>query len=203
MNIPVIIGKIQGKLGLEADGVAGAQTWPAIYKAIFGEDYQESALPESISGSVDERSENNIRTLLPRVQPYARALIIQCAKQGIRIVITSGSRTYAEQDELYRQGRDKPGKRVTNARGGQSNHNFGIAFDVTIFDAIGPVYESPAYKAVGAIGESIGLSWGGDWISNSDEPHFELKPAWAVDFSESAMVAALRDRKGRGVDIFA
>lgn len=203
MNIPAIIGKIQGKLGLEADGVAGPQTWPAIYKAIFGEDYKESSLPEAIAGSIDERSENNIRTLLPRVQPYARALIIQCAKQGIRIVITSGSRTYEEQDELYRQGRDKPGVKVTNAKGGQSNHNFGIAFDVTIFDGAKPVWESPVYKAVGAIGKGLGLAWGGDWKGISDEPHFELKPVWAADFSESAMVAALRDRKGRGVDIFA
>ncbi|MEO8506247.1 MAG: hypothetical protein ABI593_01300 [Betaproteobacteria bacterium] len=40
------------------------------------------------------------------------------------------------QDAPYRQGRlGNPGPRVTNARDGQSNHNFGIAWDIGIFTA--------------------------------------------------------------------
>ena len=47
--------------------------------------------------------------------------------------IISGSRTYAEQNVIDAQGRTTPGKIVSNAKGGQSLHNFGIAWDVGIF----------------------------------------------------------------------
>lgn len=202
MNIPAVIAEIQGKLGLENDGLAGPRTWAAIYTAVLGKGWQEPESPV-VSGEVDARSERAVLTLLPNVQPYARALVVAAAKQGIRIVITSGSRTYAEQDALFEQGRTKPGKIVTKARGGQSNHNFGIAFDVTIFQGSEPVWESPLYKVVGSIGRSLGLSWGGDWTSISDEPHFELKPSWAKTLGESAMLTQLRARKDRGEAFFA
>ena len=158
----------------------------------------------------DSRSEGNIATLLPRVRPFARALIEKAANQGIIIKVTSGTRSFAEQDELFAQGRTKPGKRVSNARGGFSNHNFGLAFDVTIFKgstdpekAKTPVFESPIYKAIGALGTELGLEWGGNWKTIVDEPHFQLRPGWAVDLSEKEMLADLRERKDSGKDFFA
>ena len=38
-----------------------------------------------------------------------------------------------EQAKVYAQGRTAPGKIVTHAKPGHSNHNFGVAFDVGIF----------------------------------------------------------------------
>ena len=105
-----------------------------------------------------------------------------------------GCGTYAEQDELFAQGRTKPGKRVTNAKGGESNHNFGVAFDVGVFEGNAYLDDSPAYDAVGAIGASIGLEWGGHWISLVDKPHFQLRPNWAKVMSESEMLAELSKR---------
>jgi peptidoglycan L-alanyl-D-glutamate endopeptidase CwlK len=126
---------------------------------------------------VDERSERAISTLILKVQPLARQLVKAAAQHGIKIKITSGTRTYAEQNLLYEQGRSKPGKQVTNARGGYSWHNFGIAVDVTIFDDNGPVWESPAYKTVGKLGKALGFEWGGDWQGDLvDEPHFQYNP---------------------------
>ena len=43
-----------------------------------------------------------------------------------------GFRTFALQDALYAQGRTTPGAIVTNAKGGQSPHNYGLAVDVTL-----------------------------------------------------------------------
>ncbi len=57
------------------------------------------------------------------------------------------------------QGRTKPGRIVTNARGGFSNHNFGIAFDVGVFEGANYLGESPKYKAVSALGMDLGLEW--------------------------------------------
>jgi hypothetical protein len=90
-------------------------------------------LPATATGEVDSRSEGVIATLLPQVQPYARALVGKAAANGITIKVISGLRTYDEQNALYAQGRDKPDRIVTNARGGYSNHNFGVAFDVGLF----------------------------------------------------------------------
>ena len=67
---------------------------------------------------VDSRSETNIATLNKKVQPLARKLIEEATAQGIYVKIISGHRTYEEQNELYAQGRTKPGKVVTKAKGG-------------------------------------------------------------------------------------
>jgi len=64
------------------------------------------------------------------------------------------------------------------------------------------VWDSPAYKAVGALGTELGLEWGGNW-KKVDEPHFQLRPAWAADLSESDMLAELRKRKDSGKNFFA
>lgn len=202
MTIPQIIAGVQRKLKITADGVAGPETWAAIHNAIVGPVDSTTAGKVDAGGKVDDRSEKAIATLLPEVRPYARNLVILAAKQGITIKVTSALRTYAEQNELYAQGRTKPGKRVTNARGGFSSHNFGTAFDVTLFKGSSPVWESPNYKVVGSLGKSIGLNWGGDW-TNSDEPHFYLKPKWADELNESQMMAGLRSRHDSGKSAFA
>lgn len=193
---------VQAKLGLAVDGLAGPATWGAIYRRIVeGEKKPKPALSD-VSVVLDSRSERVIDTLLPQVRPYARALVHACAEQDITVVVTSGLRTYAEQDALYNQGRTQPGTVVTAARGGHSNHNFGIAFDVTIFDGKKPVWESPLYNVVGALGRGLGLTWGGDWKSFVDKPHFELRPAWAAKMGNKEMLAELRSRQRTGTPIF-
>jgi peptidoglycan L-alanyl-D-glutamate endopeptidase CwlK len=152
---------------------------------------------------VSERSENVIATLLPEVQPLARDLIGKAAEAGIKIEILSGLRSYAEQDKLFAKGRTAPGPKVTNAQGGHSNHNFGIAFDIGVFEGSRYIEESPAYAKVGTMGKELGLFWGGDWESIQDEPHFELRPDWAADLKESDMLAQLRDRHDSGQGVFA
>jgi peptidoglycan L-alanyl-D-glutamate endopeptidase CwlK len=164
-----------------------------------------AAIP-SASATLDARSITNIATLHPLVQTLAHDLANLAAQAGITIQIISGSRTYAEQDALYAKGRTvKPiGKkhRVTNAKGGYSNHNFGIAFDVGVFEGASYKGSSPKYKAVGALGTSIGLDWGGNWKSFVDEPHFQVRPAWASELSERDMVTELRRRHKAGIGPF-
>ena len=94
-------------------------------------------------------------------------------------------------------------KNVTGADAGHSNHNFQIAFDIGVFDGKNYLAESPLYKAVAVLGKQLGFSWGGDWKSRTDEPHYELRPAWAKDLSEDQMLAELRARKDAGKALFA
>ena len=199
MTLDATIRAVQEKVGVTVDGNPGLQTWSAIYRSIVGE-------PPVSSGTTtlaDERSERNIATLLPQAQPIARALIESAAALGIAIKVISGTRSYDEQNALYEQGRSKAGRIVTNARGGYSNHNFGIAFDIGVFEGGRYLEESPAYKAVGALGMKLGLEWGGNWKTIQDEPHFQLRPVWAREMSERDMLAELRRRNSQGAAVFA
>lgn len=141
----------------------------------------------------DARTESNINTLLPAAQAKAREFMAACLAAGISLKIISGTRTYAEQNALYEHGRTKSGPIVTNARGGYSWHNFGIAWDIGIFDGIRYLEESPLYAKAGAIGKSLGLEWGGDWKSIQDEPHFQLKTGLTL--------AQMRERVAKGIGV--
>lgn len=194
MNLEAITSRIQGILHIKEDGRYGPATAMAILKYLNPSATEpEDDKPTSDTPQADERSERNILTLEPRVRPYARALVHTAASHGITIKVISGNRTYAEQDALYEQGRSKPGSIVTNARAGFSWHNFGLAFDIGVFADGAYKPESPAYGAVGVLGRSLGLEWGGDWKGNLiDEPHFALNP-------EKLTIAELRARKTSGV----
>ena len=151
---------------------------------------------------IDPRSQKNIATIQKEVQPLAIALVREAARIGITIKVISGTRTYAEQDALYAKGRTQPGNIVTRVEGGYSNHNFGIAFDIGIFENGRYVPESPKYKIVGKLGKSIGLEWGGDW-EFVDEPHFQLRPDWARKLPNNELVlAALRERVSQNRSLF-
>ena len=150
---------------------------------------------------LDRRSETNIATLQLWVQPVARQFITALRDRGIDARIISGTRSYDEQNALYAQGRTRPGQIVTKARAGYSNHNFGIAFDIGIFENGRYLPQSPLYAQAGPIGKSFGLSWGGDWLRFRDEPHYELRPVWAANLSEGAVLTELRRRVAAGIPI--
>ena len=194
MSLDQIIRAVQQAVGVNSDGKPGPETWRAIYNRIC----PDAQPAEQFKDRIDDRSERVIATLLPEVQPYARALVAKATANGITIKVISGLRTYDEQNDLYAQGRTKSGRIVTNARGGYSNHNFGIAFDIGVFEGSRYLDESPRYKAVGALGTDLGLEWGGNWRTIQDEPHFQLRPAWASDLNEKDMLAELRSRKDSG-----
>lgn len=117
---------------------------------------------------------SKLDSLHRHVKELALQLMAECERQGQSIVVTQTLRTDQEQNDLYAQGRTKPGKVVTNAKAGQSIHNYGLAFDIACRDKDGKIQwnDEEPYKAVGAIGEGLGLEWGGNWKFR-DLPHFQ------------------------------
>jgi hypothetical protein len=125
-------------------------------------------------------SERRLQRLHPIVASRGRSMIELCSHAGIAILVTQGLRTWDEQDALYAKGRSAPpiGRKyiVTRAKGGQSYHNFGLAFDIVVLDSLGKTdwdATHPGWKRAAAIGKSVGLEWGGDWVSFKDSPHFQ------------------------------
>jgi peptidoglycan L-alanyl-D-glutamate endopeptidase CwlK len=127
-------------------------------------------------GSFDQRSEANIRTLQTEVQELCRQSIGRIRAAGFKVRVISGTRTYAEQTAIYRQGRfGNPGRIVSNAKAGQSWHNFGRAWDIGLFDSAGNYLTSgPKYREAATAGKIAGVEWGGDWVSFKDEPHYQV-----------------------------
>ena len=121
----------------------------------------------------------DIAALHPQVAARARAFIEACQGQGIDILVTSTYRDHASQDALYALGRSRPGKKVTNARGGQSFHNFRVAFDIVPLRAGKPVWgtcgeDGQLWAQIGAIGEAHGLEWAGRWNRMREMAHFQF-----------------------------
>jgi len=134
----------------------------------------------TLTDHIHDLNEQRLAQLHPIVATRGRSLIALALHEGFGVLITQGLRTWKEQDVLYAKGRKTPplGKAfiVTNAKGGQSWHNFGLAFDLVVLDALGKAtwdLKHAGWKRVGALGKSVGLEWGGDWKTFKDIPHFQ------------------------------
>lgn len=130
--------------------------------------------------------------LLPLVDRTALQLIELCAKENLSIRITQGLRTFAQQNALYNQPWDKKDndgdrrvdesdEKVTTLKGGDSLHNYGVAFDICFTGKDPYPTDSRKWKRVGALGKSIGLTWGGDFKTFIDRPHFELTLGYKIN----------------------
>lgn len=120
-------------------------------------------------------SDKRISTLHPLIIGKAKEFIIRAEKElGIKLRVVSALRTWAEQTILYAKGRTMPGKKVTNAKAGQSYHNFGLALDVVEIKNGKALWNNPNWSKIAELGKSIGFEWGGDWKSFKDKPHFQL-----------------------------
>ena len=96
----------------------------------------------------------------------------QLEARGLEVVITSGYRSWAEQDVLYGKGRTSPGQIVTRARGGKSRHNYGQAVDIQVRRPGQEWRDMVSEEA--SVFRALGCAWGGDWGSFQDPCHLEI-----------------------------
>ena len=122
---------------------------------------------------LDAMNEKRIASLHPPFLALARQFLTDCEKAGHRLRVTFGYRTLDEQAKLYAQGRTAPGAIVTNAKPGQSAHNYAAAIDVVFLTKDSKANWNGPWKDIGAIGEKLGLVWGGNFKNFPDRPHFE------------------------------
>lgn len=126
-------------------------------------------------------SSRKIEELLPELQEKFHDFRQLADEAGVQFMITCTYRSQEEQDELYEQGRTKPGRKVTWTR--HSKHTDRMAFDIAVLNESNqPTWDTKAdidkdniddYLELGEIGEQVGLVWGGRWKS-PDYPHFQL-----------------------------
>lgn len=150
----------------------------------------------------DQVTIDRIEMAHPKLREELKFLYIECNNKVVpkhkRLRFTHVLRTFAEQDALYAQGRTKPGKKVTSAKGGQSYHNYGLAFDIVILedrDGSG-TFETASWsvdelwRKVAVFFKSKGWEWGGDWKSLKDYPHFQK----TFGYSTSQLLAKMNGK---------
>ncbi len=119
----------------------------------------------------------------PKVRIEVEMIYKEIRDRSVSIRFTQTLRSFEEQDNLYAQGRTKPGLIVTYARGGQSFHNYGLAVDFALLLADRTVSwdrnldldkdNLKDWDEVVFVFKHFGWSWGGDWTRLKDFPHFE------------------------------
>ncbi|WP_396953756.1 M15 family metallopeptidase [Neobacillus mesonae] len=134
--------------------------------------------------TIDQESVPPPANLHPVVEERSGQFIKQAADKGITVVITDGFRSSEDQDRLYEKGRTASGNIVTNAKGGQSYHNFGLAVDFALKTPSGNIIWDRQYDGnkngiadwteVVEMAKALGFEWGGDWAQFKDYPHLQM-----------------------------
>lgn len=167
--------------------------------ALFKRTSASSELPAVGAGSAQPSwATPQNRAILLGLDPYvahlAVAHLVAMKDDGLDARLTHGFRSYEDQDRFYAQGRSEPGHVVTRARGGESWHNFGLAYDIAVFRD-GELIRNGDDRAVeraGKLGEETGLEWGGRWRS-PDPSHFQYRGGLSLK--------SARMRWERGLDV--
>jgi peptidoglycan L-alanyl-D-glutamate endopeptidase CwlK len=111
-----------------------------------------------------------LEDLHPKVKVLCEQFINACDAAGIDILITSTYRDMESQTALYAQGRTTKGNIVTNAKAGQSFHNYRVAFDfVPIVGGKCVWNDAGLFAKCGRIAQSLGLEWAGAWAGKFKE----------------------------------
>lgn len=126
---------------------------------------------------MDTVSLDRLKLLHPAIREDAIAAYNEAVKAtpvGVHPFITQTRRSFEEQAHLYAQGRTAPGDIVTNARPGQTYHNYDLAIDFVLLIGGKMVWKvDDNWMTVVNIFKKHGFSWGGDWKSLKDYPHLE------------------------------
>ncbi|MCA0758205.1 M15 family metallopeptidase [Paenibacillus sp. N4] len=131
-----------------------------------------------------------ITGLHPSVLAKQNELIAETEQLGIDILITDGFRSSEEQDAIYAKGRTTEGPVVTQVKGGDSYHNYGLAIDFALRTKQGEVVWDMEYDGnrngeadwmeVVKAAKKLGFTWGGDWNNFPDYPHLQMDFGYSI-----------------------
>jgi len=138
---------------------------------------------------INSRSLNDL--ILPAKERVEHFLSL-CKDEGIDLLVTSTYRDNESQQALYEQGRTTAGKVVTNAKAGDSWHNWRCAVDVVPLVNGKPNWDGsdPVWSKIGELGEQAGLEWAGRWRSFKELAHFQYTGGLTLtDLKEGKQIA--------------
>lgn len=120
-------------------------------------------------------SSRSLDDLAPDVAAAAQQLIDACAAVSIDLLVVSTYRDADAQAALYAQGRTTPGPIVTDARPGESFHQYRVALDFCpIINGKCQWDDIATFTRVGLIAEGLGMEWAGRWTAFREYGHVQL-----------------------------
>ena len=127
-----------------------------------------------VSGN-KKTAQHYVNELHPAAQAQFLQLFQRINELGYHVIVTSGYRTFQEQQKLHAQN-------SSNAKPGRSYHNYGLALDINIAKNGVQLYKADSAAKWNATGvpqaaKALGFKWGGDYSSYHDPVHFELRLA--------------------------
>jgi hypothetical protein len=113
----------QTQKGLTPDGIVGPNTWLAIYL---------NTVQARTTNSRLERNDH-IMLLHPQVRKAVVATYVQLQAEQIPVRVFEAYRFPQRQEELFAQGRTRPGDIVTYTHAWSSYHQYGLAADFVLY----------------------------------------------------------------------
>lgn len=190
LNISSIIKAVQRKINVRMNGQASARTWNALFECLVPQKETEGR------SAIEEHNEIVLKGMTKEVAPFAKELIRLAAIENIYIKLMYGN-AYQPHYSIYR-----------NSPANPYAQDFGLQFDIGIYEKMPSgsyqyVEMSPLYTRVAKIGNSIGLTCGGDQKTFTSNPFFELRPAWAAKMKDGEMINELCRRKRENINLLA
>ncbi len=151
---------------------------------------------DSEQSGYKDRNKRFISIAHPEFQNYIKAFITKCEDNDLVVYLNSTHRTRAEQNELIAKW--KAGKRTIEPAQ-YSYHLIGCGFDFNPVLKNGTWINTDNSKqewidtGVVAIGESVGLRWGGHFTRNYDPVHFDFEKTVSQGKMKQMVIQAEKD----------
>ena len=160
------VKRFQSVNGIIMDGIVNPRTRQQLFN------------PDPKDNYSTRLSSTDLSALDPYVSSLATKFLDLCTASNLNVIIVVTFRSWDDQDVVYAQGRTQPGVIVTDAKAGDSYHNWGLAFDCApVENGVIAWDDINTFNIMGNLGQQVGLEWGGNWttfdINILDTPHFQ------------------------------
>jgi hypothetical protein len=136
--------------------------------------YRKKLVDMGVDYVLSENQKSAMSKLHKTAQAPFHKLIAEIEKRGYKVLVTSGYRTWAEQDKQHQINPTK----VPPAGGGY--HNYGMALDINLLKD-GKQWKMATPTAdwlktgIPQLAEKMGFTWGGRFNNYPDHVHFDYR----------------------------
>jgi peptidoglycan L-alanyl-D-glutamate endopeptidase CwlK len=130
----------------------------------------------------------DLNELLPVVRDAAKRALTKVDELGIDVLVTCTYRDPKEQARLYAQGRTTPGRKVTNAKPGQSFHEYRVAIDLYPLINGKPDFSGShvdLWKKIAQCFKDEGFEWAYEWKTFKEMPHFQMTKGHPLSYFQN------------------
>jgi peptidoglycan L-alanyl-D-glutamate endopeptidase CwlK len=133
------------------------------------------------------RNDLKLKDLYPGFAVRISRMLGFCQDKEWNVEITAGLRSFHQQDDLWQKNRNDQGEPIgsvlTNAKGGQSWHNYGLAVDIVFKDQnLNALFDDLRYAELGVVADYFHIHWLGENPKiKGDIYHFDVNFGYTIN----------------------